>query len=36
MESMTFDELDDLLQSVYRNADERWKDAAGAAVTSLA
>ena len=36
MDSMTFDELDDLLESVYRNADERWKDAAGAAVTSLA
>jgi hypothetical protein len=36
MESMTFDELDDLLEAVRENADERWKHAAMECLRALA
>jgi hypothetical protein len=36
MDSMTFDELDDLLESVRGNADQQWKEAAMQCLMALA
>jgi hypothetical protein len=36
MDSMTFDELDDLLESVRGNADQQWQDAAMQCLRALA